>query len=41
MVKWSISNHIPLRFIEFMPLDGDALWSNKDVVSEAEILKVL
>ena len=41
MVKWSIANHIPLRFIEFMPLDGDALWSNKDVVSEAEILKAL
>ncbi|HEO1821583.1 TPA: GTP 3',8-cyclase MoaA [Acinetobacter baumannii] len=41
MVKWSIAHHIPLRFIEFMPLDGDALWSNKDVVSEAEILQVL
>ncbi len=41
MVKWSIANHIPLRFIEFMPLDGDALWSNKDVVSEAEILQIL
>lgn len=26
MVKWSIAHHsIPLRFIEFMPLDGDAL----------------
>ncbi|WP_081309586.1 GTP 3',8-cyclase MoaA [Acinetobacter pittii] len=41
MVRWSITNHIPLRFIEFMPLDGDALWSNKDVVSEAEILQTL
>jgi len=41
MVRWSIANHIPLRFIEFMPLDGDALWSNKDVVSEAEILQAL
>ncbi|WP_347019911.1 GTP 3',8-cyclase MoaA [Acinetobacter calcoaceticus] len=41
MVQWSIANHIPLRFIEFMPLDGDALWSSKDVVSEAEILQAL
>lgn len=41
MVRWSIANQIPLRFIEFMPLDGDALWSNKDVVSEAEILQAL
>lgn len=41
MVAWATARHIPLRFIEFMPLDGDAQWSVQDVVSEAEILQVL
>ncbi|MCH7334952.1 GTP 3',8-cyclase MoaA [Acinetobacter sp. NIPH 2699] len=41
MVKWAKQHDIPLRFIEFMPLDGDQHWSNQAVVSEAEILEQL
>ncbi|ENW20013.1 GTP 3',8-cyclase MoaA [Acinetobacter haemolyticus] len=41
MVKWAKQQDIPLRFIEFMPLDGDQHWSQQAVVSEAEILEQL
>lgn len=41
LVNWAKAQSIPLRFIEFMPLDGDSLWSNNDVVTEQEILSVL
>lgn len=41
MVKWAKQQNIPLRFIEFMPLDGDQHWTDQAVVSEAEILKQL
>ena len=41
MVKWAKQHNIPLRFIEFMPLDGDQHWTQQDVVSEAEILAQL
>ncbi|MFM7812777.1 MAG: GTP 3',8-cyclase MoaA [Acinetobacter junii] len=38
MVRWAKDQNIPLRFIEFMPLDGDQHWTKDAVVSEAEIL---
>jgi cyclic pyranopterin phosphate synthase len=38
MLHWAKQQHIPLRFIEFMPLDGDQHWTDQAVVSEAEIL---
>ena len=41
LAKWSIQHNIILRFIEFMPLDGDQKWSVDDVVSEQQILNVL
>ncbi|RKG35366.1 GTP 3',8-cyclase MoaA [Acinetobacter guerrae] len=41
MVNWAKHQKIPLRFIEFMPLDGDQHWTKADVVTEQEILKVL
>ncbi|NIE95449.1 GTP 3',8-cyclase MoaA [Acinetobacter sp. Tr-809] len=41
MVKWAKQHNIPLRFIEFMPLDGDQHWTDQAVVSEAEILMQL
>lgn len=41
MVKWAKQHNIPLRFIEFMPLDGDQHWTDQAVVSEAEILEQL
>ncbi|EKU51405.1 molybdenum cofactor biosynthesis protein A [Acinetobacter sp. WC-323] len=41
MVQWAKQQNIPLRFIEFMPLDGDRHWTNDTVVTEAEILAQL
>lgn len=41
LAKWSIENNFTVRFIEFMPLDGDAQWSKHDVVTEQEILEQL
>lgn len=41
LAQWSIAQHIPVRFIEFMPLDGDARWSSEHVVTEHEILSQL
>ena len=41
MVKWAQQQNIPLRFIEFMPLDGDQHWTQHAVVSEVEILEQL
>ena len=41
LAKWSIQQDIVLRFIEFMPLDGDQKWSVADVVSEQQILAIL
>ena len=41
LAKWSIQQDILLRFIEFMPLDGDQKWSATDVVSEQQILATL
>lgn len=41
LARWSIQEKINLRFIEFMPLDGDHKWSNAHVVSEQNILDIL
>ena len=41
MVKWAKQHSIPLRFIEFMPLDGDRHWNAEHVVSEQQILDTL
>lgn len=41
LVHWSYEQNLPLRFIEFMPLDGRGAWSEERVVSESEILQVL
>ncbi|NHB58521.1 GTP 3',8-cyclase MoaA [Acinetobacter sp. 194] len=41
LVKWSQEQGFEQRFIEFMPLDGDQLWSTQIVVSEQEILQQL
>ncbi len=41
LAHWSIQNHCVVRFIEFMPLDGDAQWSKAHVVTEQEILNTL
>lgn len=41
LVAWSKERKIQIRFIEFMPLDGNALWTSSDVVNEQQILSVL
>ncbi|MBJ9985198.1 GTP 3',8-cyclase MoaA [Acinetobacter sp. S40] len=41
MVNWANQHNISLRFIEFMPLDGDQKWTQADVVTEQDILKTL
>ncbi|MGH8530219.1 MAG: GTP 3',8-cyclase MoaA [Nevskiales bacterium] len=41
LAHWAYEQNLPLRFIEFMPLDGRGSWSPERVVSEAEILQVL
>lgn len=41
LAHWSIQNGFMLRFIEFMPLDGDAHWSKDNVITEQEILDQL
>ena len=41
LAHWSIQQQLRLRFIEFMPLDGDQKWSRSQVVSEQEIIEQL
>lgn len=38
VLEWARSRRIPLRFIEFMPLDGRGAWSAQRVMPETEIL---
>lgn len=41
LVQWAKNLGVPLRFIEFMPLDGDRHWTTAHVVSEQQILDTL
>lgn len=41
LARWAMAQDLPLRFIEFMPLDGRHEWSQQRVVTEAEILERL
>lgn len=41
LVAWARSRQLPLRFIEYMPLDEPGRWQADQVVSEAQILGVL
>ncbi|TXJ10055.1 MAG: GTP 3',8-cyclase MoaA [Acinetobacter sp.] len=41
LVAWGKRENLPIRFIEYMPLDGDAQWQQHLVVTEAEILAQL
>ena len=38
LAQWASAHDLPLRFIEFMPLDGRGAWSSDRVVPESEIL---
>ncbi len=41
LVEWARRRSLPLRFIEYMPLDAPGRWQRSEVVSEAEILAAL
>ncbi|MEQ0922791.1 GTP 3',8-cyclase MoaA [Acinetobacter schindleri] len=41
LAHWAKREQVELRFIEFMPLDGDQNWSRDHVVSEHDILDQL
>ena len=41
LAEWAFAEGLPLRFIEFMPLDGRGIWSQERVVPEAEIIGAL
>ncbi len=41
LAQWAYRADIPLRFIEFMPLDGRSLWSADKVFTEREIVTLL
>ncbi len=38
LAQWAMREDLPLRFIEFMPLDGRGFWSADKVFSEKEML---
>jgi GTP 3',8-cyclase len=38
LLEWAMARGIPLRYIEYMPLDAPGHWKRDAVVSEAEIL---
>jgi cyclic pyranopterin phosphate synthase len=41
LARWALREALPLRFIEFMPLDGRGEWSRDKVVTQAQILERL
>lgn len=41
LARWAMAQDLPLRFIEFMPLDGRRGWSRERVIGEADILERL
>jgi len=38
LLEWAMARNLPLRFIEYMPLDAPGHWKRDAVVSEAEML---
>ncbi|HJZ12547.1 MAG TPA: GTP 3',8-cyclase MoaA, partial [Acidobacteriota bacterium] len=38
-LRWGAENRLQIRFIEFMPLDGDHNWKLANVLTQAEILE--
>ena len=39
-LKWGAEENLEIRFIEFMPLDGDHHWKRENVLTQAEILEI-
>jgi cyclic pyranopterin phosphate synthase len=40
-LKWGAAENLQIRFIEFMPLDGDHHWKRENVVTQSEILATI
>ncbi len=38
-LEWGLARRLQIRFIEFMPLDGDHNWNRANVLTQAEILE--
>lgn len=41
LLEWAMARGLPLRYIEYMPLDAPGHWKRDAVVSEAEILAAI
>lgn len=41
LLNWAGDNGLELRFIEFMPLDDEAMWTRDRVISSADILQAI
>lgn len=41
LLEWAMARGLPLRFIEYMPLDAPGQWKRDAVVSEAEMLAAI
>lgn len=41
LLEWAMARGLPLRFIEYMPLDAPGHWNRDAVVSEAEMLAAI
>ena len=41
LVRFAQERKVPLRFIEFMPLDSDRAWQSSDVLSGDELLRIV
>ena len=41
LTEWARARRLPLRFIEYMPLDAPGRWQREQVVSEAEVIAAL
>ncbi|MGF6495872.1 cyclic pyranopterin phosphate synthase [Luteibacter sp. 621] len=41
LLEWAMARGLPLRFIEYMPLDAPGHWRRDAVVSEAEMLEAI
>lgn len=41
MINFAMKNNVLLRFIEFMPLDGNRAWNFNQVITKKEILQII
>lgn len=41
LLEWAMARSLPLRFIEYMPLDAPGHWQREAVVTEAEMLAAI